>query len=304
VDLDAPIEGVPVDDVAQRHPSRLILLHHGGRADPSAPIGAMISILLFGPPDARFGVETIAVRSTCAEASLPSIVRRLSLGDIPTSIWWIEDLSRATPLEALVTMGRQLVYDSRQWRDVRSGVLALAAVLALDHAPDLADLNWRRLTPIRLALTQALAPPVGSPDVDAAGGVGAVRVRIRHRAGDATLAWMLAGWFGSRLGRQDAVELAATIEEDPGGRGSPENPGGDVVRVAIGAGETPHLTASMNEHRVLVEYNTGVAPFSIAAPPEAEADAVAAELRTLTYDTGLREALLTLARRFTSSGST
>jgi hypothetical protein len=53
-----------------------------------------------------------------------------------------------------------------------------------------------------------------------------------------------------------------------------------------------------------VEYNTGVAPFSIAAPPEAEADAVAAELRTLTYDTGLREALLTLARRFTSSGST
>ena len=77
VNLSAPIEGLPIDDVAERHPSRLILLHHGGRPDPGAPVGATISILLFGTAGARFGVEEIAVRSTCAEASLPSIVRRL-----------------------------------------------------------------------------------------------------------------------------------------------------------------------------------------------------------------------------------
>jgi glucose-6-phosphate dehydrogenase assembly protein OpcA len=296
VDLDAPIEGVPVDDVAERHPSRLIVLHHGGRTGASAPIGASISILLFGPPNARFGVEEIAVRSTCAEASLPSIVRRLSLGDIPTSIWWTEDLSRATPLDALVTMGRQLVYDSRQWSDVSRGVLALAPVIARERGPDLADLNWRRLTPMRVALTHALAPPLGH--IDAAG----VRVRIGHRPGDAALAWLLAGWFCARLGWPDAAELPATIEEDVSGRGGPGDSEGDVVlRVAVSASGGTEITASMNEHRVLVEYGSSVAPFSIAAPEETEADAVAAELRTLTYDADLREAIAALARRFTSS---
>ena len=298
VDLEAAIEGVPVDDVAQRHPSRLILLHHSARADASAPVGATISILLFGPPHARFGVEEIAVRSTCAEASLPSIVRRLSLGDIPTSIWWTEDLSRATPLDALVTMGRQLVYDSRQWSNVSRGVLALAAVIAREHGPDLADLNWRRLTPMRVALTQALAPPIGHIDA------GAVRVRIGHRHGDAALAWLLAGWLCSRLGWPDAEELPATVEEDvssPDAAGRPER---DVVlRVSIGTSGAPDITASMNAHRVLVEYASQMAPFSIAAPAETEAEAIAAELRTLTYDAGLREAVAALARRFTSSES-
>ncbi len=293
VDLAAPIEGVPVDDVAQRHPSRLILLHHGGQPNPSAPIGATISILLFGPPNARFGVEEIAVRSTCAEASLPSIVRRLSLGDIPTSIWWPEDLSRATPLDSLVTMGRQLVYDSRRWRDVRGGVLALAPVIAREHGPDLADLNWRRLTPMRIALTQALAPPLGPALGHDAG---AVRMRIAHRPGDEALAWLLAGWIGSRLDRVDAAALPVTIEDDRGA--DPDA----LLRVAIGAGDA-EVTATMNAHRVLVEYSSRIAPFSIAAPRETEAEAVAAELRTLTYDASLLEAMTALARRFTSSRS-
>ena len=33
VDLNQPIEGVPLDDVAERHPSRLIVLHHCGQHD-------------------------------------------------------------------------------------------------------------------------------------------------------------------------------------------------------------------------------------------------------------------------------
>lgn len=290
VDLEAPIEGVPVNEVVRRHPSRLIVLHHGGRPDPSAPVGAAISIVMFGPPNARFGVEAITMRSTCAEASLPSIVRRLSLGDIPTSVWWTEDLSGALPLEALVAMGRQLVYDSRQWRDMRRGVLALVGLIAREHAPDLADLNWRRLTPMRIALTQALAPPLEGLEI------GAFHVRISHRAGDAALAWLLAGWLASRLGWSDGPAAHAIIEESRRRAGDlgPD----DVLRIAIGPEEPPHVTVTMNERRVLVEYGLRVAPFSIAAPRETEADAVAAELRTLTYDSALRDALLALSRHF------
>jgi hypothetical protein len=41
----------------------------------------------------------------------------------------------------------------------------------------------------------------------------------------------------------------------------------------------------------------------MAVPHESEAEAVAAELRSLTYDSDLRDALAALAARLTSSGS-
>jgi glucose-6-phosphate dehydrogenase assembly protein OpcA len=288
IDLAAPVTEVPVDDVACRHPSRVILLHHGGQPDLCAPMAAWVGILLSGPPTARFGVEQIAVRSACAEASLPSIVRRLALGDIPTSVWWTEDVSRSTPLEALVTLGRQLVYDSRHWTDVRRGVLALAPVIGHPHAPDLADLNWRRLTPMRQALTQALAPPVGR--IDARG----MRLRVRHRARDGALAWLLVGWFSSRLDWSDA-DLPATVEEHADGDA--------VLSVSIEGPANARIAATMNGHHVRVEYEGGMAPFAIATLHETDAEAVAAELRSLTYDRALRDAIAALARRFTSSES-
>ena len=49
---------------------------------------------------------------------------------------------------------------------------------------------------------------------------------------------------------------------------------------------------------MLVRYKTRIAPLSLAVPHETEADAVAAELRTLTADLALRDTLVALARRF------
>src|SRR5579872_6758709 len=114
VDLAGPCD-IPVEEVARRHPSRVIVLYH----DPDEtrrcpPVEAGVSVLTFGTAAMRFGVEQIAVRSACAEVSLPSIVRRLTRGGVPTSVWWTDDLSRTRPIEALVAMGRQLVYDSRK----------------------------------------------------------------------------------------------------------------------------------------------------------------------------------------------
>src|SRR5712692_7310376 len=82
VDVDTPIEGLPIEEVVRRHPARVIVLNHRDQPNLCGPFGATISVLLFGPPHVRVGVEQIFVRSACAEASLSSIVRRLSLGDI------------------------------------------------------------------------------------------------------------------------------------------------------------------------------------------------------------------------------
>ena len=166
--------------------------------------------------------------------------------------------------------------------------MAPALLIGHAHAPDLADLNWRRLTPMRQALTQALAPPLGPIDARA------VRLRVRHGPGDGALAWLLIGWFSARLDWSDA-DLPATVDE--------HGEGDAVLAVSIGGPEATHITATMNGHHVRVEYEGGLAPFSIATLHETDADAVAAELRNLTYDTALRDALAALAHRFISSAS-
>src|SRR5262249_28687710 len=85
--------GLPLDDVTARHPSRTIVLEHCDQKAAGAPFEAGVGIVTFGPPAARYGVERIVVRSACPDGSLLSILRRLVRGDLPTSVWWTEDLS-------------------------------------------------------------------------------------------------------------------------------------------------------------------------------------------------------------------
>lgn len=268
---------LPLDDVVAQHPSRVILIQHD-RASRAvcAPSAIAVGIITYGPPHARYGIEEIVVRSACAERSLPSIVRRLLRGDVPTSVWWADDLSAAPPLDAIVAMARQLVYDSRPWRQVRQGLRAVARFLDRERRLDLADINWQRLTPLRHALIHAC----GAPDVD---DLRRASVRIAHRAGEDAIAWLAAGWLAARLDRNGGV--APVVEE--------MQVGDDLLSISIG----DYLTAAMNEHRVVVTCRRA-APFTVAVPNLGEADAVAAELRNLGHDACLHDALGTLAARF------
>lgn len=289
-ELAAAIEGVPLEEVVSQHPSRLIVLHHAGHDDLRRPVEAGVGVLMFGVPPLRLGVDAIAVRSACAERSLPSIVRRLALGDVPTSIWWTDDLSATVPVESLLGMGRQLVFDSRTWRDVRNGFLTLGTLAARPDAPDLADVNWRRL----LAIRQALAHAAAALDVDARGT--SLRLRIRHRPGETALSWLLAGWFCSRLGRDAVAAWPVDLEE--------ARNGDELLAVDVSGGDpTRPVTAVMNNQRVVVRGASLSAPFTVAVPRETDADAVAAELRTLSVDACLRDALAAVATHLTSSAT-
>ena len=307
VDLASPPAGVPIDDVTRNHPARVILLHHdsdapgenaapgtplglpSAAAAPGTPLGVHVGVLTFGPPDARYGVEQIVIRCACHEAALPSIVRRLMLGDLPTSVWWTEDLSGTRPLAPLVTMGRQLLYDSRRWRDVRAAVLALAPLLADPFRPDLADVNWRRLLPVRQALVHA----VGSCDTSKRHRL--TSVHIRHRRGEAALAWLFAGWLQQAWGPPSGGPIrlrpdpTAEVDED-------SDLHDDVLTASFDDG----LHLRLDSHRVSIEDPLGPAPFAVAVPSETEAEAVAAELRVLTHDASLHNALAALAKQFGS----
>lgn len=266
-----------VDAVVARHPSRAILIEHDrGQHDTGAPLGAGVGVSIFGPPAARYGVESIVVRSACAEASLPSIVRRFMRGGLPTSIWWTEDLSIAPPLPSLVAMARQLVYDSRAWRDVPDGVRAVTSLNARANT-DLADLNWRRLKPVRELLVHAAASCGGT--VVAAG-----RVQIQHGRDNAALAWLLAGWLAARLEWSGEAWPEIALSD-----------GDEKLALTVRDGDFV-LTIALNDRRVRLEA-TGRPPIVVAGASEDAAEAVAAELRTLPNEIELHDALTGILRR-------
>jgi glucose-6-phosphate dehydrogenase assembly protein OpcA len=267
-----------IEEVAARHPCRLIVLDHQ-RNPPTAgePFAVTIGVLTFGPEGARYGIERIAVRSACAEVQLPSIVRHVARGDVPTSVWWMEDLSRVPPLDAIVRMGRQFVYDSRSWRDLKRGMAAAAALTGSRRRLDLADLNWRRLTPLRQALLHACAF-VRADDICRG------PLRILHRPEDGALAWLCVGWLRSR--RQMPREVQLAIEAD--------ELGDAVLLVEAGTGQAT-VTARLDSHRAVVTLPGDAPPLTVAVPRESEAHAVAAELRALSQDAALHEAIATAA---------
>ena len=261
-------------EVAQRHPVRAILLDYTpGVEAPGAPNAARVGLRTFGSSAARYGVELIAIHAACAEASIPSIVRHLTRGGVPTAVWWIGDLSRNPPPELMPALGRQFLYDSASWHDPREGLRVVAGVIARPHAPDIADLNWRRLAPMRRAIVHA-------------------------------------AWFGARCARVARDRCRYPAWGEPSGmrlvdRGMVARQLGmvtsDVPRIEEGGDSAEALSAtlkgggwtvkaSMNDRRVKVT-GTSQTPFEVLLPRETEADRVAAELRSLAADTPLHTAV-------------
>jgi glucose-6-phosphate dehydrogenase assembly protein OpcA len=174
-------------------------------------------------------------------------------------------------------MGRQLIYDSRAWQDVRRGVAVLGPLVA-GRRIDLADVNWRRLTPVRQALEHAAGPerPPSLP----------VTARIAYRPGEAALAWLAAGWL--LADRQHAVAAPPVVEE------SDLKDAMLSVTVRRGPGET---TVTLTDRSVTIMKGSAP-PLLVGIPIESGADTIAAELHTLAHDASLHDAIAALVRAF------
>ncbi len=269
--------GVSIDAVAGQHPSRVLIIDHEQPGDGTCEItGARVGVVTYGPPEARYGVEQVAVRSSCTDESLPSLIRGLVRGERPISVWFAEDISNVPLLTSIVDMGRQLVYDSRQWEDVRRGVEALEPWQHLD----LADINWRRLAPFRRAVI--LAAGLNGYDW------GPNDVRITHRREQRSLAWLLAGWLAASLGWHEELPSIDERRDDQ-----------SVLSVSIGNSGRPIQIRS--DGRQVVVQPADRPSSVVGVPHEGEADAVAAELHTLSHDARLHDALSALLRHFNAA---
>lgn len=263
--------------IARLHPVRMILLNYAPDSHPpSAPAQAETGVVMFGSGPARYGIEVIAVDALCAEASVPSIARRLTRGDVPTTLWWTTDLSRSQPSAGLIESGRQLVYDSAAWQDVPAGARAAAAVAALPFAPDLADLNWQRLATLRAAVVQVLT---GEPHT---GSLQAHEVTLSHRPDHLAAAQLMGAWLRRGLGWQASPKVEAADDGD------------DDLVVHINAGDSS-ITAAASRLRVEVTGAGGQPPFSMAVPQNNLATTMLNELRNLGHDVVLRETVSALA---------
>jgi hypothetical protein len=191
-----------------------------------------------------------------------------------------------------VRIGRQFLYDSRCWADIRAAILALAPLLIDSFRPDLADRNWRRLLPVRRAILHALESR------DAARRSSAGPPHIRHRQGETALAWLMSGWAhvagltDTHRARREADQIqTAGVLEAPLVDARVD---ADVLTASLDDGF--HLR--MTDDRVIVEDPLGPAPFTVAVSREREAEAIAGELGMLTEDTVLHKVLNALVGHF------
>jgi glucose-6-phosphate dehydrogenase assembly protein OpcA len=277
LDAFAASHATTLDEIVSRHPSRVIVIaHERGCSLTREPIAARVGVATYGPPHARYAVEHVSVRSSCDESSLPSIVRRLTRGDLPTSIWCPDDLSKEPPMRAIVAEARQLIYDSRSASHLGDLVRGIDRAVQ-GFRIDLADLNWRRLAPVRSALRRTATDlPL---DALRRGGV-----RITHAPDESALASLLAAWLSARLSWSPAT--APRIEEADR----------DVlVAVSLPGSARPMVELTTDEVRVSGTARTVETPVA----PESLADAVVAELRSLSIDPALRDTLRALARTIT-----
>ncbi|HJQ73298.1 MAG TPA: glucose-6-phosphate dehydrogenase assembly protein OpcA [Gaiellaceae bacterium] len=190
-----------LEGMAERHPSRTILLYPEPGADDNR-IDAEARVERWEVPDTDRGLVTEVVELTLrgSRAKAPaSIVEPLLISDLPVFLRWRGEPRWDTPeLEQLVGVTDRLIVDSTEWDDVPSSYGRLTELFPLCAASDIA---WARTSRWRSHLA-TLWPPIAD--------VRTVRVR-----GTAAQAWLLCGWLRSRLGRDEIAlehEPAETLE--------------------------------------------------------------------------------------------
>jgi glucose-6-phosphate dehydrogenase assembly protein OpcA len=181
-----------LEGMAERHPSRTIILFPEPRADDNR-IDARAQVERWEVPDTDRGLVTEVVELTLrgSRSKAPaSVVEPLLISDLPVFLRWRGEPSwGSAELEQLVELTDRLIVDSTEWDDLPGSYEQLTELFPRCAVSDIA---WARTSRWRSHLA-TLWPEIA--DVQTLG--------VR---GTAAQAWLLCGWLRSRLGRED-IEL-------------------------------------------------------------------------------------------------
>ena len=190
--------------LVERHPARAVLLI-GEAGGAGSELEAEVSALCYLAGDRRrVCAEHVRLAAPPdARRRLPSAVRPLLIGDLPTALWW----AAADPppsgeiFAELAAMAERVAWDSAAWSDPAQGAIAMADWTARERGRRrVADLAWARLRPWRRVIAETLAPDVLPGALE-----GIREVRVRHGPDALPAAWLLAGWMARSLGLRVAA---------------------------------------------------------------------------------------------------
>jgi len=168
------------------------------------------------------------------------------------------------------------------WRDVRAGVRAVQEGIE-GFRVDVADLNWRRLAGVRDALRHVTRNAAVDHLRD-------TRLKIAYAPGEAALGWLLGGWIAAQL--RLAPETAPQVDE--------RSDLNAIVTLSVGDAPVPLVAATEDEVRVTPP---SAPPYVKGVRRESRADAIAAELRSLSTDAALRNTIRALVRLTSAASS-
>jgi glucose-6-phosphate dehydrogenase assembly protein OpcA len=193
-----------VPDVVAVHPARVLLLVAGPGADAASVTAEVLVRPIGGGHTHHACAEQVTLRAgEAAVHRLPFAVRALTIGDLPTNLWWAAP--HPPPLAGpllydLSENAQQIIYDSRGWANPVVGVLATASWLEGVEREGCrwrvaSDLNWRRLKYWRRLVGEALAP-ASAPGVAES----VTEVLVEHGPHAVVQGWELGAWLVRRLG--------------------------------------------------------------------------------------------------------
>lgn len=194
-----------VGDVVASHPARVLLLI-GEASQPPADVAASVQVHCRAMGTRQQACTELVVLQACGPVvhRLPSAVRSLLIGDLPTNLWWA--VATPPPLGGelvfdLAENVQQIIYDSIGWVEPARGVAATAGwlegveVYTAGRWRVASDLNWRRLKYWRRLLSESLS------EKSAPGAAGSIsRLEVEHGPHAVVQGYEVVSWLAQRLG--------------------------------------------------------------------------------------------------------
>ena len=185
--------------MARRHPARIILLV-GEDPEQSQGIVAQVTAGMTQLGKRRH-ISSEQVRISASAdglGRLASAARPLLIGDLPTSLWWNSIQPPPTGGDLfleLQEMASSIIYDSRGWRDPRTGLIATSNwVLGTRERSLVTDLAWMRSRFWRRLFCESLAPHV------LPGALNHIeRIELEHGPHALPMVWLFIGWLAHCL---------------------------------------------------------------------------------------------------------
>jgi glucose-6-phosphate dehydrogenase assembly protein OpcA len=211
-DSDADLAAETLGAIGARHPARVIVVRaHPETQEEAIEADVSLQRTAVGDYDVYTEMMRLVVKGQPA-FHLASIVTPLLIPDIPTDLWVVgaPRLAQAFSDDA-VAMCDRIIVDSSAYPEPAEPLHLIAAEIARrgEEAISLADIGWERTRMWRELVAQAF----DAASVDWLRHRGSVRMECE---GDTVpgQAWLLAGWFASRLNWPKGAE-PVTIDLKP-----------------------------------------------------------------------------------------